>query len=158
GEPGREKPGVLVGEDTRLDVSAFGLDYNEAFFESDQISALESWISKNREPLPRVAAAARLGPPICRPSKIVCVGLNFRDHAAESGAEIPTEPVLFLKSTSSLAGPFDSVVIPGDARKLDWEVELAVLIKKKASYVEAAKAAEYVAGYALHNDYSERSF
>src|SRR5260370_348064 len=100
----------------------------------------------------------RLGPPICRPSKIICIGVNYRDHATESSAEVPREPVVFMKATSSLVGPNDPVVIPKNAKKLDWEVELAVVIGKKAAYITKEQALEFVAGYALHNDYSERSF
>jgi 2-keto-4-pentenoate hydratase/2-oxohepta-3-ene-1,7-dioic acid hydratase in catechol pathway len=100
----------------------------------------------------------RLGAPICRPSKIVCIGLNFRDHAEESGMEIPKEPVIFFKATSALVGPNDSLVIPKNATKVDWEVELAIVMEKRASYVSRENALDYVAGFALHNDYSERSF
>jgi 2-keto-4-pentenoate hydratase/2-oxohepta-3-ene-1,7-dioic acid hydratase in catechol pathway len=105
-----------------------------------------------------VPSTVRLGPPICRPSKIVCIGLNFRDHAAESKMEIPREPVIFFKATTSLVGPNDSLVIPKNATKVDWEVELAVVIGKKALYVPKERALDYVAGFALHNDYSERTF
>src|SRR5207245_2396539 len=100
----------------------------------------------------------RLGPPIARPSKIICVGLNFRDHAEESGAAVPTEPVLFFKSTTALSGPTDDVVMPRGSRKTDWEVELAVVIGRTARYVERDAALAHVAGYVLHNDYSEREF
>jgi 2-keto-4-pentenoate hydratase/2-oxohepta-3-ene-1,7-dioic acid hydratase in catechol pathway len=99
-----------------------------------------------------------LGSPICRPSKIVCIGLNFRDHAAESKMELPKEPVIFFKSTTSLAGPNDALVIPKNGKKVDWEVELAVVIGKRALYVPRERALDFVAGYVLHNDYSERSF
>src|SRR5207247_3334458 len=105
----------------------------------------------------RVRESVRLGPPICRPSKIVCIGLNFRDHAQESGMEIPKEPVIFFKATSALVGPNDPLVIPKNATKVDWEVELAVVMEKKASYVSRETAMDHVAGIALHNDYSERS-
>ncbi|MHB8524910.1 MAG: fumarylacetoacetate hydrolase family protein [Candidatus Acidiferrales bacterium] len=158
GEPGRERPGILLGDGARLDVSAFGHDYDEAFFGNDGISSLRAWLDLHRDSAPRVPAAVRWGPPICRPSKIVCIGLNFRDHAAESRMEIPLEPVLFLKSTTSLAGPFDPVIMPRGGRKLDWEVELAVVIGMKASYGPKENANDFIAGYALHNDYSERAF
>jgi 2-keto-4-pentenoate hydratase/2-oxohepta-3-ene-1,7-dioic acid hydratase in catechol pathway len=107
---------------------------------------------------PKVDRSIRLGPPICKPSKIVCIGLNFRDHAKESKMQIPDEPVIFFKATSSLAGPNDDLVMPRNASKVDWEVELAVVIGKRASYIAKEQALEYVAGYTLHNDYSERSF
>jgi len=158
GEPGGEKPGAIVNDGTLVDVSAFGSDYDEAFFANGGPAALEGWLKRNGAAAPRVAPETRLGPPICRPSKIVCIGLNYRDHAAETGAEIPKEPVLFFKATTSLAGPNDGVVIPRNAHKLDWEVELAVVIGKKAAYVPPERAYDHVAGYALHNDYSERSF
>ncbi|HEY6268848.1 MAG TPA: fumarylacetoacetate hydrolase family protein [Candidatus Acidoferrum sp.] len=158
GEVGREKPGVLLEDGTRVDVSGFGADYDEAFFAAGGISKLKNWIAANGATAPRVSPEVRLGAPICRPSKIVCIGLNFRDHAEESGMEIPKEPVIFFKATTSLAGPNDAVVIPKNAAKLDWEVELAIVMEKRANYVSRENAMEYVAGFALHNDYSERSF
>jgi len=158
GEVGREKPGVLLEDGTGVDVSGFGKDYDEAFFAGGGIARLRSWMAAHRESAPRVSPAVRLGAPICRPSKIVCIGLNFRDHAEESGMEIPKEPVIFFKATSSLVGPNDPVVIPRNATKLDWEVELAIVMEKKASYVSRENAMDYVAGFALHNDYSERTF
>ena len=158
GEAGKERPGVILADGSRADVSGFGLDFDEAFFEGDGIVALGRWLEKNAATAPRVAASVRLGSPICRPSKIVCIGLNYRDHAAESGMEVPKEPVLFLKSTTSLCGPNDEVINPRGAVKLDWEVELAVIMGKKAAYVPLERAMDYVAGYALHNDYSERTF
>ena len=158
GEPGKEKPGALLPDGTRINTSSFGSDYNEAFFGNDGLKELDSWIRKNSSSAPRVPASVRLGPPICRPSKIICIGLNYRDHAAETKAEAPKEPVLFFKATTSLVGPNDDLVRPLNSSKVDWEVELAVVIGKKASYVSKEKALEYVAGYALHNDYSERHF
>jgi 2-keto-4-pentenoate hydratase/2-oxohepta-3-ene-1,7-dioic acid hydratase in catechol pathway len=158
GELGREKPGVLLDDGTRLDVSGFGADYDEAFFGGDGIGKLRNWLAQHGGSAPRGSASARLGAPICRPSKIVCIGLNFRDHAAESGMEIPKEPVIFFKATTSLVGPNDALVIPKNATKVDWEVELAIVIGKKAGYVSKENAMDYVAGFALHNDYSERSF
>jgi len=158
GDPGKERPGVLLGEDTRLDVSSFGTDYDENFFSNGAFSRLQLWLRTHAESAPRIPASVRLGPPICRPSKIVCIGLNFRDHAAESRMELPAEPVIFFKSTTSVVGPNDDVVIPRKAEKVDWEVELAVVIGKKALYIDKQQAMEFVAGYVLHNDYSERSF
>jgi len=158
GGPEHEKPGVLLNDGTRLDASAFGWDYDEAFFANGGLGALELWLMQNGARAPHVDPAARLGPPVCRPSKIVCIGLNYRDHAAETGANIPAEPVIFSKATTALCGPNDNVVIPRGAEKLDYEVELAVIIGKRASYVPRDHAFEFVAGYALHNDYSERSF
>lgn len=154
----KEKPGVLLDGQMRLDVSGCTADYDEDFFAGDGLVRLKNWLKHHASDAPRVDAGERLGPPIARPSKIVCVGLNFRDHAEESKMEIPSEPVLFLKATTSLAGPNDCVVVPRGAEKLDWEVELAVILGKKARYVAPEHAGEYVAGYTLHNDYSERSF
>lgn len=158
GEPGRERPGVLTGDGTRIDASAFGMDYGETFFEGGGIQRLREWLARNGADVPRVPARIRLGPPIARPSKIVCIGLNFRDHAAEQNAPVPPEPVIFLKSTTSLAGPDDPVIIPRNGSKLDWEVELAVVIGSRARYVSPEHANDHVAGYVLHNDYSERAF
>src|SRR6266700_7329854 len=158
GEAGREKPGVLLEDGTRLDASGFGANYDEEFFANNGLTKLRNWLAKQGGSALHVRGSVRLGPPICRPSKIVCIGLNFRDHAAESGMEIPKEPVIFFKSTSSLGGPNDNVMIPRGGTKLDWEVELAVVIRGCASYVDVAQAAGHVAGYVLHNDYSERAF
>jgi len=158
GEMGREKPGVLLEDGTRLDVSGFGLDYDEEFFANDGLTKLRNWVARQGASALRVRGSVRLGPPICRPSKIVCIGLNFRDHAEESGMEIPKEPVIFFKATSALVGPNDFLVVPKNATKVDWEVELAMVMEKKASYVGKENALECVAGFALHNDYSERSF
>jgi len=158
GEPGMEKPGVLLPSGARLNVTGFVRDYNEDFFAANGIARLAEWMETKGGSAPRVPTRARLGPPIARPSKIICIGLNYRDHAAETGDPIPPEPVIFFKATSSLVGPFDPLVIPKNSTKVDWEVELAVIIGTAARYVPRKKAMEHVAGYALHNDYSERSF
>jgi 2-keto-4-pentenoate hydratase/2-oxohepta-3-ene-1,7-dioic acid hydratase in catechol pathway len=158
GPAGGEKPGVLLEDGTRVDASGFGSDYDEAFFARGGLQELTAWVARNGAAARRVEASARLGPPIARPSKIVCIGLNFRDHAAETGAAIPPEPVIFFKSTTALVGPNDDLVMPRGGTKLDWEVELAVVIGSRASYVSKERALECVAGYALHNDYSERGF
>ena len=158
GDHGSEKPGILLPDGTRLDVSQFGADYDETFFATDGVARLRKWLESNAAATRRLPDSIRLGPPISRPSKIVCVGLNFRDHAAESKMDPPKEPVLFFKSTTSLVGPNDPLKIPRGATKVDWEVELAVVIEKKAAYVSEAQALDCVAGFALHNDYSERAF
>jgi 2,4-didehydro-3-deoxy-L-rhamnonate hydrolase len=158
GDPGKERPGLLLSNGTRVDASLFGSDYNEAFFASDGLVRLRDWSAKNAASAPRVSSDTRLGAPICRPSKIVCIGLNFRDHAAETGAKIPVEPVIFFKSTTALVGPNDSLMIPKGADKVDWEVEFAIIIGRRANYVAKENALDYVAGFALHNDYSERGF
>jgi 2,4-diketo-3-deoxy-L-fuconate hydrolase len=158
GEPGQEKPGVLLSDGVRLDASEFAADYDEDFFASNGLQKLRVWLEMHRSSAPRVANSVRLGPPIRRPSKIVCIGLNFRDHAAESKMEPPKEPVIFFKSTSSLVGPNDPLKIPRNAQKVDWEVELALVMEKPATYISEAQALDHVAGFVLHNDYSERSF
>jgi len=158
GEPGQEKPGVLLKDGSRIDASALGSDYDEAFFGSGGLSKLDSWLRKEAPSAPRVAPSVRLGSPVCRPSKIICIGLNYRDHAAETKAEAPKEPVLFFKATTSLMGPNDDLVRPRNASKVDWEVELAVIMGKRALYVAKEDALDHVAGFALHNDYSERNF
>jgi 2,4-diketo-3-deoxy-L-fuconate hydrolase len=158
GDPGQERAGVLLDDGTRIDAGSLGSDYDEAFFAADGLHSLQRWIARDAASAPRVDPTVRLGPPIARPSKIVCIGLNFRDHAAESNMAIPAEPVIFFKATTALVGPNDPVIIPRQASKLDWEVELAVIIGRRASYVSVEEADEYVLGYALHNDYSERSF
>lgn len=157
GELENEKPGVLL-EDKRLDVSIFGEDYNESFFASDGVNRLQKWLNENADKCSEISDSERFASCVARPSKIVCIGLNYAKHAAESGMDNPKEPVVFFKSTSALCGPNDDVIIPKNSEKTDWEVELAVIIGKKASYVEEADAMNYVAGYCVHNDYSERSF
>ncbi|MCM4167471.1 Ureidoglycolate lyase [Arenibacter antarcticus] len=158
GEVGKEKPGVQLENGARIDVSAFGRDYNEDFFGTDGLEQLKKWLAENESNCPKVADNVRLGAPLVRPSKIVCVGLNYAKHAAESGMAVPKEPVLFFKATSAIVGPNDDLIIPKGSKKTDWEVELAVVIGKKASYVSEENAMEHVAGYVLHNDYSEREF
>jgi 2,4-didehydro-3-deoxy-L-rhamnonate hydrolase len=158
GEAGRERPGVQLPDGSRVDASAFGADYDEAFFGGDGLQRLQDWCNRDASRAPRVPPEARLGPPLCRPSKIVCIGLNFRDHAAESGMELPKEPVIFFKASSSVVGPNDPLVIPRNSRKVDWEVELAVTIGARAKYVTPEDAPRHIAGYMLHNDYSEREF
>jgi len=157
GLPGAEKPGIVTAEG-QFDVSAFGEDFGEKFFETDGLQRLEKWWSQHGKDCPAIPAGTRLGAPLQRPSKIICIGLNYADHARETNAPIPQEPIVFFKSTSSLVGPDDDLVIPRNSQKTDWEVELAVVIGKKASYVEEKDAEACIAGYCLHNDYSERAF
>ncbi len=156
GEPGHEKPGILL-DGKRYDTSAITRDYDETFFMEDGIAKLKAALDQ-KPSLPEVPAATRWAAPQVRPSKIICIGLNYADHAAESNMAIPKEPIVFFKSTTALVGPNDDLVIPKNSVKTDWEVELAVIIGKKATYVEEKDAAGYIAGYALHNDYSEREF
>ena len=155
GKAEHEKPGVHING-KNYDVSSYFADYNEAFFSNDGLIQLEKIIVENI--LPEIGADERIGSPVARPSKIVCVGLNYAKHAKETNAPIPAEPILFMKSTTSLTGPNDDIMIPRNSVKTDWEVELAVVISKRAFYVEADQAMDYVAGYVLHNDVSEREF
>jgi 2-keto-4-pentenoate hydratase/2-oxohepta-3-ene-1,7-dioic acid hydratase in catechol pathway len=157
GKLNKEKPGIVVDE-TYYDASTFGEDYNEHFFETNGLDRLQQYLAYNRNNLQKLQDGARIGSPVARPSKIVCIGLNYADHAKETGAAIPSEPVIFMKSTTALCGPYDDVIIPKNSTKTDWEVELAVVIGKKASYVEESNANDHIAGYCLHNDLSEREF
>ena len=155
GQEGNEKPGLHKdGKD--YDLSAHIKDYDESFFANNGLEKLKTIAAQ--ENLPLVATTERIGSPVARPSKIVCIGLNYAKHAKETNAAIPTEPIIFMKSTTSLSGPYDPIMIPKGSEKTDWEVELAVVIGKKASYVTEEEAMDYVAGYVLHNDVSERAF
>jgi len=155
GEAGKEKTGVIIN-DKKYETSAFGEDYGEAFFENDGLTRLSYFLEDSL--LPEITEDVRLGCPLGRPSKIVCIGLNYIDHAKETNATPPAEPVIFMKSTTAITGPFDNIIIPKTSVKTDWEVELAIVIGKKASYVSEEDAMDYVAGYVLHNDVSEREF
>lgn len=155
GEAGKERPGIIQDEKW-YDVSGFVKDYDETFFASDGIQKLQSFVEQNS--LTEVAANQRLGCPIDKPSKIICIGLNYAQHARETNAQIPKEPIIFFKATTSVSGPNDDIIIPKNSNKTDWEVELAVVIGKRASYVEESEAMDYIAGYCLHNDVSERTF
>ncbi|HVZ75227.1 MAG TPA: fumarylacetoacetate hydrolase family protein [Polyangia bacterium] len=162
GPAGAERPGVVApGSGDLVDASGFGEDWSERFFETDGLSRLAAWVQANagdRALAPRVPSGARLGPAVARPSKIVCIGLNYRGHAQETGAAIPAEPVVFMKASSAWAGASDDLVLPRGSVKTDWEVELAFVIGKRASYVPAADALSHIAGFAVHNDYSEREY
>ena len=158
GPPGHEHPGVCLPDGRHIDVSHFGGDYDELFFASNGPDRLAHWLVAHADLCPAIPADSRFGSCVKRPSKIVCVGLNYAKHAAETGAKPPTEPILFFKATTSLCGPNDPVVLPKTSVKTDWEVELAVIIGKRASYVDVEDALEHVAGYAVMNDYSERAF
>jgi len=158
GDAGKEKPAVLTNDGIKLDISAFGEDFDENFFGTDGMKRLHNWLSKNSSQCTEINEVKRFGPPLKRPSKIVCIGLNFSDHAKETIAKVPDEPVIFFKSTSAINGPNDDVIIPKTSVKTDWEVELALVIGRKVSYVNEKDAMTHVAGYVLHNDYSERAF
>ena len=156
GDIGKEKPGVLIGE-RMFSLSAFFSDYDEAFFTNNGLEKLSALLAENNN-LPEVNPSTRLGAPVARPSKIICIGLNYVDHCLETNTQIPIEPIIFFKSTTALCGPNDNLIIPKNSTKTDWEVELAFVVGKKATYVEESDAMDYVAGYCLHNDYSERAF
>ncbi|MEO6238671.1 MAG: fumarylacetoacetate hydrolase family protein [Vicinamibacterales bacterium] len=158
GAAGHELPGVELPDGTRVDVSSTVTDFDEGFFAGDGLATLQQWIAAHASTAKAIPHGERLGAPFARPSKIVCIGLNFRDHAAESGLPLPSEPVIFFKATTAMAGPADAVIIPKGALKVDWEVELAVVIGQRAAHVSRDTALNHVVGYVLHNDYSERSF
>lgn len=155
GAAGNERPGVIINE-KRYDVSEHVSDYDEDFFANDGLSKLHDVVANNQ--LSEVSNDERLGCPVKRPSKIICIGLNYADHATESNMDLPKEPVVFFKSTTAIVGPDDDLIIPRDSIKTDWEVELAVVIGKKTSYITEDEAMDHIAGYLLHNDYSERAF
>lgn len=155
GELGKEKPGMII-QDKKFDISSFGEDFNEVFFETDGLKRLSEFIAQ--KDFPQLPGDIRIGCPLVRPSKIVCIGLNYTDHAKETNTLPPSEPILFLKSTTSIIGPNDSIIIPKNSVKTDWEVELAVVIGKKASYIREENGMDHIAGYVLHNDVSEREF
>lgn len=158
GEAGKETPGIQDENGRHLDCSLFGEDWNEEFFTSNGLERLKTWLKSNQQLLKEIPAGSRIGSPIARPSKIICIGLNYRKHAAEAGMAVPEVPIIFMKATSSLCGPFDPIFIPKNSVKTDWEVELAVVIGKRAKYVSKDDALDYVAGYCVHNDVSERDF
>ncbi|MBC7570934.1 MAG: fumarylacetoacetate hydrolase family protein [Spirosoma sp.] len=158
GPPDHEHPGVVLPNGQHIDVTHFGEDYDESFFAADGPARLAHWLAAHAQNCPEIEPDTRFGPCVKRPSKIICVGLNYAKHAAETNAPTPAEPILFYKATTAICGPNDNVVIPKKSEKTDWEVELAIVIGKRASYVDLDNAMDYVAGYALHNDYSERAW
>lgn len=157
GKIGNEKPGIVDAAGNRRSVARFFKDFDEKFFENDGLERLKAILEQHPD-LPLVPPKTRWGAPIARPSKIVCAGLNYADHALETGAAIPSEPILFLKSTTAVVGPYDQVLIPPGSVKTDWEVEIAVVIGRTMRYVSEAEAPDYIAGYCLHNDLSEREY
>ena len=157
GEVGFEKTAVVIGGEI-IDAGGVSQHFDEDFFTRGGMTALESWVEGGCVGGTEILGKVRVGAPIARPSKIVCVGKNYAEHAKEFGGEVPTEPVLFMKATSSYSGPFDEVETPVGSTHLDYEVELAVVIGKKAKNVTEESAAEYIAGYSVIGDYSEREF
>ena len=158
GDAGAIAAGFEQSSGRRIDFSGFGEDYGEHFFGTDGPERLRKWLRDHEDRCPEVAADARLAPPCARPSKLICVGLNYAAHARKSGAEPPEEPVIFMKATSAICGPYDDIVLPRGSEKTDWEVELAIVVGRRASYVDEAEAMGHVAGYVLHNDVSERAY
>lgn len=159
GAVGEEKPGLQLDNGTRIDASGFGMDWDHRFFaDPGNLESLSTWIAGNSDTAPVLSDDVRLGSAVARPGKLICIGLNFSDHAEEAGMPIPEEPIVFFKATSAIVGPNDDVTIPRGSEKTDWEVELAFVVGKKASYVSKEDALDHVAGYVLHNDYSERAY
>ena len=158
GPEGAERPGAYTADGTAVDVSAFGEDYDEAFLGNDGPARLVTWLAENGANAPAVPDDARRAAPIVRTSKIICIGLNYVDHAAETGVDLPAEPVMFFKAPSALTGPNDGLLIPRGSEKTDYEVELAIVIGKQGKHIEESNALDHVAGFALHNDYSEREW
>jgi len=158
GEKGFEKPGVIINNENKIDVSEFSSDYDQIFFKNNGLDKLSKWLDNNSSKCSIVDNNMRLGVPIVNPSKIICVGLNYEKHAIEGNMEIPKEPILFFKSTTAINGPYDNIIIPKGSVKTDWEVELAIIIGKRASYIKKEDSLDYIAGYVLHNDVSEREF
>jgi 2-keto-4-pentenoate hydratase/2-oxohepta-3-ene-1,7-dioic acid hydratase in catechol pathway len=155
GPEGREKPGILDADGRIRDLSEIVSDISSTVLGSDVLAAIRG---VNLTSLPAVSGEPRIGPCVAGVGKFICIGLNYSDHAAESGMAVPAEPVVFMKATSSIMGPNDNVVIPRGSTKSDWEVELGVVIGKKAKYVSESEALSHVAGYCLINDLSERAF
>jgi 2-keto-4-pentenoate hydratase/2-oxohepta-3-ene-1,7-dioic acid hydratase in catechol pathway len=159
GDPRKERPGILTASGVRKDLSTHFADWDSDFWGGDGPQRVHELLKSEEDSLPSVPENARWGAPIARPHKIICIGLNYSDHAAETGAAIPTEPILFMKASNTVIGPFDDIEIPRGSTKTDWEVELGVIIGRPARYLrDAAQAREHIAGYVLSHDVSERAF
>jgi len=159
GEFREEQPGVLTDAGERLDLSGHFHDWDSSFFGGDGLVRLQEVLRSSRESLPRFPENVRLGAPIARPGKVICIGLNYSDHAAESGMPIPAEPIVFMKASNTVVGPYDNIQIPRGSKKTDWEVELGGVIGREARYLESpGQAMAHIAGYALSHDVSEREF
>ncbi|CAM3484473.1 fumarylacetoacetate hydrolase family protein [Sphingobacterium prati] len=158
GARGSEKAGVILNE-KKYDVSEGNFQYNRDFFANTaNLEKLQAYVAQNSENLREIDANERIGTPLEAPSKILCVGLNFDDHVRETNLQQAAEPIVFMKSVSAFNGPFDGITLPKNSVKSDWETELAIVIGKKASYVSEEEALDYVFGYVLHNDLTEREF
>ncbi|MGB8478653.1 MAG: fumarylacetoacetate hydrolase family protein [Acidobacteriaceae bacterium] len=159
GAVGSEKPGVIDDSGSRRDLSSHFKDWNKAFFGSEEIHRLAQIVKRDTDRLPVVPESERWAAPVARPAKVICIGLNYSDHAAESGMPIPPEPIVFMKASNTVVGPYDDVMIPRGGEKTDWEIELGVVIGKEARYLaSAADASAHIAGYCLTHDVSERAF
>lgn len=157
GEAGKEKPGILLNG-KRKDLSAHFHDWDRSFFQDGGLTALER-LAASASSLPDVSDDVRWGACVARPGKVICIGLNYSDHARESGMPIPAEPIVFQKGANTVVGPYDPVLIPRRSTKTDWEVELGIIIGKDARYLDSIKdAPEYIAGYCISHDVSEREF
>lgn len=159
GKRGNEKPGVMA-DGKRRDLSSEFRGWDSVFFAADGLARLQGLLQRRRaDSFPEVPESERWGAPIARPHKIICIGLNFSDHARESGMEIPKEPILFMKATNTVVGPYDDLLIPRRSAKTDWEVELGVVVGKEARYLESVEQARgHIAGYCISHDVSEREF
>lgn len=158
GDEGQEKPGVLGSHGSRLDLSAHFSDWDRAFFNENGLEELRGLLQSGAS-LPLVDAHVRWASPIPRPGKLICIGLNYSDHALESGMPIPAEPIVFLKGSNTTVGPYDDVLIPRRSVKTDWEIELAIVMGREARYLESIEdATALMAGYCISHDVSEREF
>lgn len=158
GESGRELPGVILPDGRMIDASQEFREFDEGFFACGGLESLQSWVKDGYPQGSAIPKDTRLGAPISRPSKLVCVGKNYLDHALEFGGEVPDEPVLFMKATSACCGPYDDVILPSGCEKLDYEVELAVVIGQTAKNVTKKEALDHIGGYTVLCDYSERAW
>lgn len=158
GEKGLEKPGILDEQDIRRDLSGVFKEWDSAFFNNEGLSELEAYLQDNPQ-IPEVREEIRWAAPIARPGKVICIGLNYSDHAMESNMEVPKEPIVFQKGSNTVVGPYDPIIIPRGSEKTDWEVELGIVIGKDARYLDSVDDAhEFIAGYTIANDVSERAF
>lgn len=158
GNRGQEKPGIVTADGRIKDVSAHVRDYDHSFFAGGGLAALRA-IAAKPDALPDAPAGVRIGAPVARPRNVFAIGLNYSDHAKETGAAIPAEPILFMKATGAVCGPYDPILIPRGSEKTDWEVELGLVIGRDARYLASKEAArDHVAGFCVANDVSERAF
>ena len=159
GEAGDERPAVRLDDGSIIDVSSAVGEIDGAWLEGGGAERLAAALADGAERFPAVAAGTRIGPPVARPGHIIAIGLNYADHAKEAGMDLPTEPIIFSKAPSSYSGPDDDVLIPRGSQETDWEVELGIVIGRRAEYLpDEAAALEHVAGYCICNDVSERDF